>query len=163
MREIPLTRGMVAFVDDEDYEYLNQFKWNAHKCNRSNKNYYALRHLSRKVDPKRKIVSMHAMIMGTKEGYEIDHINGNCLDNRRENLRFATHRQNGQNRHEAKTSKYPGVNWHKKSQKWKAEAQINGKNQYIGLFTSEEAAFEAYVNTLKEYIGTENTVFTQCS
>jgi len=142
---IPLTQGKVAIVDDEDYEYLNQFKWYARKHRNT---FYAARNIYR--NGKQTVLSMHTAVMGRKKGLEIDHINGNGLDNRRSNLRFVTHRQNLQNRHTAKTSKYPGVNWSKIAHKWRAYIEINGKQIHLGYFNNEYEAYLAYQKAVEK-------------
>ena len=125
-KEIPLTQGKVALVDDEDYEVLSKHMWYAQK----NKNtYYALRNSP--TDPvthKRTTIHMHAVIAGTPPGRGTDHINGNGLDNRRGNIRVVNSRENGQNKHRPKSSKYTGVSWHKQSRKWEVGIQFNSKN-----------------------------------
>lgn len=142
MREIPLTRGKVALVDDEDFEHLSHFKWNAHKCRNT---YYATRQ-SRVADGRARFIRMHIEIVGTPVGMVTDHINGNGLDNRRKNLRIVTNRENAQNRHVLKTSKYPGVTWQKEPGKWSARIMIDGRVRSLGLFSDEEKAADAYLN-----------------
>lgn len=85
MKEIPLTQGKVALVDDEDCERLNQFKWYALK--RPN-TWYAVRNVW--VENKRTAISMHREIMDASRGQEIDHKNGDGLYNLKVNLRFCT-------------------------------------------------------------------------
>lgn len=148
-KEIPLTQGKIAIVDDEDFEELSRYKWCAHKDGNT---FYALRSI-RKEDGKYTKITMHQQILGKKEGYEIDHINGNGLDNRHENLRHVTHRQNGQNRHISKSSRYPGVYWLKQRRKWYSRIRLNGKMKSLGLFNNEYEAFMAYVNAVKIYTG----------
>jgi hypothetical protein len=135
-------------VDDEDFEELNQYKWCAHKDYGT---FYAMRHVP---GDHRKMILMHRQILGNiPDGYEVDHLDGNGLNNQRANLRIVSRRQNGQNRHHQKTSKFPGVYWHKCRQKWHAQIRINGKVKYLGLYETENDAFEAYravVNTLGE-------------
>ncbi len=87
---------------------------------------------------------MHAVIVGTPKGMQTDHINGNGLDNRRENLRVVTHRKNAQNRHTPKSSKYPGVTWHKSARKWQAQIRVAGKKHHLGLYEDEETAGIVY-------------------
>lgn len=145
MKEIPLTQGKVAIVDDEDYPKLIKFKWHARK----NKNtFYAGTH-QKSNDP---IILMHRLILNPPKGMQTDHINGNGLDNRKENLRAVTHRQNCQNKHIKKSSRFPGVTWSKQHKKWKAQIEINGKNKHLGNYTSEKEAFESYKKAVNELV-----------
>lgn len=151
MKEIPLTQGEVTLVDDEDFEYLNQWKWYAHK---SRNTCYAVR-MSPQINGKRYRIFMHHEIIGRPpKGMVNDHINGQYLDNGRKNLRHVTIRQNCQNRkNQKKTSQYPGIDWHKRGKKWRAVIQVNGKFKHLGLFINEQNAFDAYqcaINALGE-------------
>jgi hypothetical protein len=130
---ISLSQDKVALVDDEDYDVLIKFKWFASK---NGKTYYAIR--------KSKIL-MHRIISNPPLGFEIDHINGDGLDNRKENLRIVTHRENCQNKHIEKSSKFPGVTWNKQHKKWHAHLRISGKYRYVGAFDDEIAAANAYL------------------
>ena len=146
MKTIPLTQGAFALVDDEDFEYLNQFKW----CFDGG---YAHRKI--RISKKDIKIYMHRFILGV-EGQEVDHINGVGLDNRRENLRISTHRQNMQNRKipSHNTTGYKGVIFkgnEKRKKKYQAHIKINGKEKYLGYyFTPQEAAL-AYNIAAKEY------------
>ena len=118
MKEIKLTQGKVAIVDDEDYDRLNQYKWHTHRRGRY---FYATRK-SPAVEGVRKIIYMHHDILENPSGkYVVDHKNGNCLDNTKGNLRIVSRRQNMQNSHVPKTSKYPGVHWSKRDKRWIAQ------------------------------------------
>ena len=79
----------------------------------------------------------------------VDHINNDRLDNRLENLQIITQRENSYRKQDKGTSKYKGVCWDKRSSKWLAQIQINGKGFYLGLFKCELAASLAYQNKLK--------------
>lgn len=97
----------------------------------------------------------HRIIFLMHHGYlpeQIDHIDGNGLNNDVENLRAATHAQNGSNRGAQKnnTSGFKGVSWHKKSNKWQAAIALGRKNHYLGLFDTPEAAHEAYKDAAKK-------------
>lgn len=147
MKEIKLTQGKVAFIDDEDFEFLNQFKWYAHKDCRT---YYALRNIYLE-NGKKHLLSIHSVIMGkTPDGFVNDHKDGDGLNNQRYNLRFLTHRQNTQNRHDATSSKYPGVAWYKRYSKWVASIRINKKQNTLGYFNTEEEAFETYKKAVEK-------------
>jgi len=91
-KEIILTQGKVAIVDDDMYDYLNQFKWHAVK--QSGK-FYARRHI-KSSNPNIKIL-IHRDVMKPEKGFVIDHIDGNTLNNQKDNLRICTHAQNIRN------------------------------------------------------------------
>ena len=142
MKEIQLTQGQVALVDEGDFERLCQFKWYAYK---SGKTFYARRN-SPWINGNRSAVHMHHVIMGKpSKGFEIDHRSGVGTDNQRHNLRLVIHRQNCQNlKNRKKTSQHPGVSWNKQYQKWYAQIMINGEHNFLGSFVDELDAFEAY-------------------
>jgi hypothetical protein len=141
MKEIGLTQSKVAVISDSDYENVSRFKWHAqHNTN----TWYAYRGI------KGGKISMHQQILGhIPLGMMTDHYDGNGLNNQRDNLHLVTPRQNQQNLHIAKTSKYPGVGWNKKSKKWVARIKINGHHKYLGAFVSEKEAFQAYKNAIE--------------
>jgi hypothetical protein len=145
MKTIKLTKGYEAIVSDEDYDDLIKYSWRIYKdkCN-----CYATR--SNFSNGKQGVVSMHSQIMKTPKGMHTDHINGNGLDNTRENLRVVTCRQNAQNRHSKKTSQYVGVHWVRNIDKWKAQILINGVRKRLGTFNDELAAYKAYLKALEE-------------
>lgn len=151
MREIPLTQGQTALVDDEDYEYLTQFYWCA---NRNKNTFYAVRSI-RLVNGKRETVYMHHDTIGRPPtGLETDHKDGNGLNNQRYNIHHVTSRQNGQNKRyhngNKPSSQYPGVSWHKDRKKWRARIQIDGKIKHLGYFKEELEAAQAYKNAVEE-------------
>ena len=153
MKTIPLTQGKVALVDDEDFEWLNQWKWFAQK---SKQTYYAQRHVWKGKGEKKEVICMHRLILGCKKGQITDHINGNGLDNRRGNLRIVTYLQNSWNRRKISgaTSKYKGVHWHRWIQKWAATIG-KGKNysRFCQYFSSEREAAKAYDRAALERFG----------
>lgn len=152
-REIPLTKGKVTIVDAGDYEFLSQWNWF------SLNDYYAAR--TKYIGmfngkPKRITIKMHQVLMNAPEGFEIDHINGDGLDNRRSNLRICTHQQNIWNRRAQKgsTSKYKGVSFQASTQYWKAYISIDGgKQKHLGCYLNEEGAARAYNKAAKKYHG----------
>jgi AP2 domain len=141
MKEIVLTQGKVALVDDRDFGRLNKFKWLAHETGNT---FYAERMYTTQ-DGKRHVIGMHRLIINTPNGLDTDHINGNGLDNRRINLRSVTHRKNLQNIRTEKTSKYPGVCWRKRDKKWQAQIKISGRVMNLGCYPDEETAGLVYV------------------
>lgn len=144
---IPLTQGKSAMVDDEDYDWLNQWKWHFAQG-------YASRN-SGSVLGLRKAIRMHREILRTPKGMDTDHINGNTLDNRRKNLRICTRAQNNTNTRVRKdnTSGFRGVTWHTYTRKWEAQININGKHTHLGLFKTPEEAALAYDQEAKKHHG----------
>lgn len=153
MIEIPLTRGQVALIDDEDFELVSRHKWCAW-WNPNTKSFYALTNI-RKPDGKRTMLKMHRLIMNAQPGEEVDHINHLTLDNRKSELRLCTGSQNQHNagKRADNTSGYKGVAWHKNNQKWQAKIKLNGKNKHLGYFTTPELAYEAYCKSAHELHG----------
>ena len=153
MREIQLTQGKVAQVDDEDFEELNRYKWFARK---SRNTYYAGRNSAYVAGKKRKTINMHCIVMGELKGLQTDHIDGNGLNNQKSNLRFVTSRQNSQNKKNTiKTSQYPGFDWDKSHNKWRSKIVINGTQKHLGYFIVAAAAFDTYrkaVNAIGEQV-----------
>lgn len=146
VKKIPLTQGKFTLVDDQDYDFLNQWKW---QVMIKNNTAYAQRFENKTP------IRIHRFLLNPPKGFVVDHINGNGLDNRRSNLRVVTHRQNMQNMHVKRSSKYPGVSWRKDRNKWEAKISINNKSKHLGHFKSENEAFEAYkeaVNALDENV-----------
>lgn len=143
MKEIPLTQGYVALVDDEDYERLSMFPW--HISSRG----YAVRN-SRGSGKE----LMHRALMGNPTGREIDHINRNRLDNQKSNLRLSTHRENCCNQEgRSITSQYKGVCWVKRCNKWQAQINVNKKTIFLGLFEHDIDAARAYDKAAKQHQG----------
>lgn len=143
-REIPLTRGQVAIVDEGDYDYLMQWKW--HACwGPVLKAFYAARMYQ--VDRQRVHVQMHRLLLGLEKGDKrvVDHKNHNTLDNRRSNLRICTQAQNlcNMRMRPTNTSGYTGVSW-TKNNKWQVSFKFNKKNYLFGQFDSLEAAAAVY-------------------
>lgn len=154
-KKIPLTQGKYTLIDDEDYEQLNQWKWLAHRNPKKHKEdiWYAERRQWLPEEKKYKIIAMHRLIMDFPKGKDIDHINGDGLDNRRCNLRVLSRRQNQQNKRIKKTSRYPGVCWDTWTNKWVVNLSINGKQTNLGRYDTEEKAFQVYREAVKKYHG----------
>lgn len=142
MREIPLTRGKVALVDDDDYDRLIAIgKW---YCGCGG---YAVRSKSFRKENglwSCKTIWMHRVILGDPEGMEVDHINRNTLDNQKSNLRVCTHKQNCINVACYAQNEYKGVSWKKQSRKWRAYSHLNHKQIHLGYFDNPIDAAKAY-------------------
>lgn len=147
MRVIQLTRGQVAIVDGEDFEKLAQYRWYARDAGNTN---YAERRAyvlgSGAKNRKESTMIMHRIIMNAQPGQIVDHRNGNGLDNRKENLRFATKSQNSTNAGRRITNKsgFKGVWEDKKRNAFQASITLNGKRQSLGRFKTKEEAHRAY-------------------
>lgn len=126
-----------VLVDEVDLEWASQYRWSL-----GGGGGYAVRGTCRgdRHNPVRRTYLMHRELMGLAHGdpRQVDHKNGDGLDNRRENLRVATHRENHQNLHADRggTSKHRGVSWDTRSGKWVARAN----NHHLGYFSDEEQA-----------------------
>lgn len=153
MKKIPLTQGKLAVVNDIDYAFLTQWKWYFHKKG------YAVRG-SHKSDGfnKRTVIYMHRVVLSRKLGYsdfeETDHKNQSRLDNRRGNLRPASHSQNqGNSKLQQGVSKFKGVHWRKDRKKWRVYIGFEGNRRYLGMFMDEIEAAEAYNKAALEHFG----------
>lgn len=140
-RLIPLTRGLNAMVDAEDYEWLMQWNWHA-KWMPNIRGYYAARNETDPASGEQRTLLMHAAILQPSPGSLTDHKNGQTLDNRRFNLREATCLTNTWNRTLATTnaSGHRGVYWHPIRKKWQARIAIDGHNRSLGYFSDKEQA-----------------------
>lgn len=149
MKQIPLTQGKFALVDDEDFEELSKHKWYANKIRWI---FYAVRNIGTR--PNRKAILMHRQIMNAKKGQEIDHRNGDGLYNRKSNLRFCTTKQNQHNqKSQIGSSRFKGVSWSKNNKKWLARIGFNYHQKYLGLFDNEIEAAKSYDQKAEEMFG----------
>lgn len=142
MKEIQLTQGKVALVDDEDFERLNKWSWSTQKGPNT---YYAFRR--QVINGKSVKIWMHRFVSGiTDKNILVDHRNRNGLNNQKFNLRIACKSQNSSNRRSSKnsTSVYLGVTWHKAANKWLAKIRKNGKVKHLGVFKCEIEAAKTY-------------------
>lgn len=145
-KEILLTRGKVALVDIDDFEWLNQFNWYATKARNS---WYAVR------TNRYGHIAMHREILGIDNpSIQVDHKNHNGLDNRRENIRIATPSQNKANSQLTKPNRmgYTGVSYSPKNCKARPY-QVRCRGKFIGSFKTLEEAALAYDERAKEVFG----------
>jgi hypothetical protein len=155
MKLIRLATGEYSMVDDDDYEYLSLLKWHVNKGKYTN---YARCCFGPRNFPVN--ILMHRLILNVlilQTDLQIDHIDGDGLNNQRSNLRIVTRRVNQLNRRFPSTSKYPGVYWNKKDKIWQVQIRVDGKQTYLGASKSEENAYDIYQDFLqggvRNYIG----------
>ena len=139
-RQIALTSGDFAFVDDDDYERASMHNWCMHK---SVKYPYTNINIGK---GRSKRLFLHRFIMNAKKGQIIDHVDGNVFNASKQNLRFCTKGQNSQNRglSASNTSGHKGVCWDEARQKWAVQISVNGKRVYWSRFDTYEEAVEAH-------------------
>jgi hypothetical protein len=145
-KQIPLTKGHFALIDDEDCERVSQYKWSF------DNNGYAVRKAGGRKNPKK--IMLHRFIMDAPAGFDVDHIDGDPLNNTRANLRVCNRSQNNANRISlpGSTSQYKGVSWNSKRQYWQVYQTAYGIRRWWGHFESEldaamvydDAAYEAF-------------------
>ncbi|HEX9503605.1 MAG TPA: HNH endonuclease [Patescibacteria group bacterium] len=147
MKYIELTQGKQAIVDDVDFELVNKHKWYCMGLG------YAMRFdYSERI---KKAIYLHRIISNCPKGLNVDHINHNKLDNRRENLRIVTKSQNGMNQNKQKrqlTSDYKGVCWNKTLKYWVMQCKLQGK-VFCTYHKTELEAAKAYDLKAKELFG----------
>lgn len=153
MKEIKLTQGRVALVDDEDFELVNSRPWFATK--RSEKHcWYAIANFY--TDKGRRSKAMHWFIMNPPPGFVVDHIDGNGLNNQRSNLRICPQARNVMNacKHRASVSRFKGVTPDRKRQGWwRAQIQVDKKKLHLGYCPTEEDAATLYNFAAYEHFG----------
>lgn len=151
MKKIPLTQGKFALVDDADFDWLNQWKWCAIK---GRSTFYAARRATYERG-KQKGILMHRVLLGAPVGLDVDHKNGDGLNNQRDNVRVGTPQQNSFNRRRnAKgSSKFKGVCWYPPGRKWAARIRVNQHRFHLGYFSDETLAALAYDAAAKENFG----------
>jgi hypothetical protein len=154
--QISLTQGKFALVDDEDFECLSKWKWYV------NSNGYAIRSVhiigsskqGKVPHGKHNNIFLHRFITKVEKGSFVDHINQNKLDNRKENLRVCTLKENCFNKSKVRGSSiYKGVCWDKRANKWIASIHPSRKTKFIGHFPTEFIAAMAYDIWAKELFG----------
>lgn len=153
MRRIELTANRFALVDDEDYERVNQFLWQAQV--RPN-NCYARR--GKMIKGKRVNIWLHRFVLGiTDDSIRVDHKNGNGLDCQKHNLREATKQQNALNTDVIVREDVPYRGVGKHGKRWRARTCDNGLYIHLGTYDTQEQAAQAY----DDYYKTHNQDFAK--
>jgi|JI10StandDraft_1071094.scaffolds.fasta_scaffold364297_3 hypothetical protein len=151
MKQIPLTQGKFALVDDEDFEELSKYKWCAY---RHRNTFYASR--SVRINGKNKNIRMHRQVLSlVKKNEYCDHINGDGLNNQKSNLRICGNAENLLNRGKGKnnTSEFKGVTRDNRDGVWYAQIKVNKKHFYLGRFKNKKDAAIAYNEAAKLHHG----------
>lgn len=151
MKSVFTNSGVEILVDDEVYPWASQFTWYVTDTG------YAYR--SVQVGKKKsKNIRMHRELVSAPAGSDVDHINGNRVDNRKENLRICSRSDNLKNKTQRRSdnrSGVTGVYWHKQCQKWTVQIQVEGKPKHVGLFSTLEEAIArrrmAEIETYKDF------------
>jgi len=150
MKQIPLTKGKFAIVDDEDFEYLNRWKWHI------NTKGYAVRKVYIGSGHKNRVGKnfyIHTLVNKTPDNMQTDHINRNKLDNRKVNLRTVDNQKNHFNMPLFKNNKsgYAGVCWFKRDGNWHAQITLNYKKIHLGYFNNLVDAVAARKDAERKY------------
>lgn len=154
-RVLSLTRGLVTKLDEEDYQWASKEKWNVSGCGKPGV-YYASKMVNLgKVNGKSKYKkrTLHREIVRCPAGLQVDHINGDTLDNRKVNLRIVTHSQNAKNRAPNKGKSYKGIHQLKSSGKWQVRVTCNGSSDNLGTFKTFEEALSMRLHKERELFG----------
>jgi len=151
MKEIKLTQGKFALVDDDMFEELNQFKWYADK---NKYTFYAKRNIC--INGKRTTSFMHRVILELMDkNTHCDHKDLNGLNNQKSNLRKCSNAENNRNQNPRTgcTSRFKGVCWNKKDRRWRVQIMVDGKINNLGNFKDELKAAITYDKAAKVHYG----------
>lgn len=150
MKKIILTKGAFALVDNEDFGWINKYKWQYGVRGYATKNLHIGMKNGKRIS---KLMLMHREIIKTPKGLFTDHINGNKLDNRKQNLRICTRQQNVWNMKISShnTSGFKGVS--KRNNRWSASIHKNNKKIHLGYFSTAKEAAKKYNETAFEFFG----------
>lgn len=143
-KTIPLTQGKAVLVDEVDFERVSAHKWWP-----DGKGYARGR-----VDGVQLL--MHRFILSAQKSEQVDHVNGDGLDNRRSNLRICSARENSRNRKllsRANRTGYKGVSWDRKLEKYEAQIKLNNRSIHLGYYADPTDAARAYDVAARQLFG----------
>lgn len=149
-----LKDGTEFIFDTDDYEKISKYYWSL------NSNGYVFSNIM--IDGKRYNVFLHVLIFGNKNGFEVDHIDRNKLNNRKNNLIYSTHSENNRNKNKQINNSSGIIGVYKDSQtgQWRAQIKINNKTIALGRFINKEDAIVARLKA--EYLYYENFAPQEC-
>jgi hypothetical protein len=146
---IPLTQGKFAVIDAADADRISGYHW---YTQRREQNFYAIAH-----DPQKhaRLILMHRLILDPPDGLNVDHADGNGLNNRRANLRLTDRAGNKRNGRLPKNNRsgYKGVYWKARRQRWEVQIRVDGRLHHVGYFRDREEAARAYDAAAREAFG----------
>ena len=154
MKQIPLTKGKIALVDDEDYEEVSAYNWYAHYCPFGGGTWYA--YYGGTSHGERIRLKMHRMIMNAPDDTLIDHVDHDGLNNQKSNLRLCSKTENGQNRKGPTITNptgYRGVSVRQHTKRFMARICVNGKSIYLGYYNTPSEAHSAFEEAARKYFG----------
>jgi hypothetical protein len=145
VREIPLTKGYVALIDDDDFELVSAHKWSAIVHRNPSGSVYVYAHRTVVIDGRQVQLRLHRFLMDAKPGELVDHKDSDGLNNQRHNIRHCTRTQNNVNIvHPHKQSKCGFIGVHAYRRKWRARISVANRRVHLGLFETPEDAARAY-------------------
>jgi hypothetical protein len=144
-----------VLISEEDRELVKRYSWNPSVQKLADGTVGQIYFVCSIHHPVRKQLRLHRLITNCPNGFDVDHRNGNTLDNSRENLRICSTSENARNArlYSNSSSSYKGVGWHKLLKKWQAKIQVDKKRIHLGYFDSKEEAYTAYCAASKLYHG----------
>lgn len=149
MKKIKLTQGKYTIVDNIDFEWVNSFKWYAKKQGEKSK---VARNITNKKGTQDTVL-LHRIIMKCPKGMEVDHIDGDPLNNQRKNLRLCTKKQNRQNKGFSKNNQsgYKGVTLHRNV--YEVYVRKNNRHTFVGSHKNKHEAAKIYNKEAKKVFG----------
>jgi hypothetical protein len=151
--------GCEVIVDDEDFTRVSELTWHVEKRSAEKGNFYFRHTFNKTKEGKRQVwsVMLHRFVLGLLEddGFVVDHIDRNTLNNSKSNLRRCSKGENNRNvaMRKTNTSGYKGVTWYKSRSKWMAQIKVNKKHITLGYFDNPQKAHEAYCEASAKYHG----------